>query len=363
MKRELKLNFGQLRQVEEKVKGFLEALEDIEGAAAYFDEVLGEQESDAVEALRERYREMEEDICYFKDILGQLDDLLAGYISDMEGYIMPKDEDRMMLVDRNDIWWNMKQIRANLVYAENVALGRELDYYSGIDTTPSRPHIHEGMTPEEESAAWSRYRAALRESQDRKANYNALRAFCDGTAKNVWNKLEAFYEELEKRYKEDVVEFENTDDDYKGKAEEVYDACTSLGELLWDRTVRAAKLLNDVNEAVNKAVNDAIGGIIGLAVALTKMSLAFRVAVVTVPKGTTPQWVKDTGKEAMEGVNSIVQMLKDPGEDPGGHRAKGDRRGGREGDSLCSELYGHGYRRGEDGGCTGRQAQGLGLWG
>lgn len=72
MKRELKLNFGQLRQVEEKV----EALEDI---------------------------------------LGQLDDLLAGYINDMEGYIVPKDENRMMLLERNDIWWNMKQIRANLV--------------------------------------------------------------------------------------------------------------------------------------------------------------------------------------------------------------------------------------------------------
>lgn len=73
MKRERKLNFGQLCQVEEKVKELLEA-------------------------LREGYQEMEE-----------------------------------------DIWWNMKQIRANLVDADDIASGWRLDYYSDIDTTLACP--------------------------------------------------------------------------------------------------------------------------------------------------------------------------------------------------------------------------------
>ena len=141
MKRELKLNFGELRLVKERVTEFKDALTEIDDAAAYFDEILGEQESEAVEALMGRHREMEEEIRYFQDILTRLETLLEGYIGDMEEYIMPKDENAMMLVDRNDIWWNMKQIEANLSYAGSVASGMELSYYSDIDTTPSPPHL------------------------------------------------------------------------------------------------------------------------------------------------------------------------------------------------------------------------------
>lgn len=59
-----------------------------------------------------------------------------------------------MLVDRNDIWRNMKQIEVNICLTGNVASGRELSYYRDIDTMPSPPHIYEGMSTEDESAAW-----------------------------------------------------------------------------------------------------------------------------------------------------------------------------------------------------------------
>ena len=45
MKRELKLNFGELRLVQKRVTEFQDALADIDRAAAYFDDVLGRQES------------------------------------------------------------------------------------------------------------------------------------------------------------------------------------------------------------------------------------------------------------------------------------------------------------------------------
>ena len=224
MKRELKLNFGELRLVQKRVTEFQEALADIDEAAAYFDGVLESQESEAAEVLVEHHREMEEEIRYFQDILGQLETLLGNYITDMEGHIMPKNENQMMLVDRNDIWWNMKQIGSNLSSAKNVASGAELSYYSGIDTTPSPPHIHEGMSPSAQSAAWARYRQKLQESRNRKANYNKLESFCSGTAGSARSRLEEFYESLEDIYKKHVIEFENADDDYKREAARVYDA-------------------------------------------------------------------------------------------------------------------------------------------
>lgn len=40
--------------------------------------------------------------------------MLSGYIQDMTALVMPKNWDSMMLVDRNDIWVNMKQIKGNV---------------------------------------------------------------------------------------------------------------------------------------------------------------------------------------------------------------------------------------------------------
>ena len=313
MKRELKLNFGELRLVQKRVTEFQEALTDIDEAAAYFDGILESQESEAAEVLVERHREMEEEIRYFQDILGQLETLLGNYISDMEGYIMPKNESQMMLVDRNDIWWNMKQIGSNLSSAKNVAHGVELVYYSGIDSTPSPPHIYEGMSPSAQSAAWARYRKQLEESRNRKKNYDRLENFCSGTAGNARSRLEEFYDSLEEIYKKHVIEFENTDDDYKRKAAEVYDACTSAGERVWDIGGKIAKLNNDITKGIDAAIYDFVSGIFGLAFTLLKVEAAVKVAAITVPFGITPQWVKDTGKEVMEGAQSIAQILRNPG--------------------------------------------------
>lgn len=313
MKRELKLNFGELRLVEERVAEFEGALADIDLVAAYFDDKLGEQESDAVKALMEYYQKMKKNILYFQDILSQLKTLLGNYISDMENHIMPKDENAIMLVDRNDIWWNMKQIEANIGFAGNVASGRELSYYRDIDTTPSPPHIYEGMSPEAESAAWEGYRQNLQESQNRKANYNKLLNFCNGTARSTKNSLDEFYDSLEVLYKKHVVEFENTDDDYTAKAKEVYDACTSFGERFFDNVERKVNFHLDIHKGIGRALIDFVSGVLGLAFTLLKITGALSVAVVTVPFGITPQWIKDTGKEAVEGVQNIVQILKNPG--------------------------------------------------
>ena len=87
MKRELKLNFGELRLVQKRVTEFQDALADIDGTGAYFDDVLGKQESEAAAVLVERHQEMAEEIRYFQDILEQLEALLGNYISDMESIL------------------------------------------------------------------------------------------------------------------------------------------------------------------------------------------------------------------------------------------------------------------------------------
>ena len=71
--------------------------------------------------------------------------------------------------------------------------------------------------------------------------------------------------------------------------------------------------MNDINDGIDAAIYDFVSGIFGLAFTLAKIDVAIRVAVVTAPFGITPQWVKDTGKETIEGVQSIAQILRNPG--------------------------------------------------
>ena len=52
--------------------------------------------------------------------LQELENMLSGYIQDMTALVMPKNWDSMMLVDRNDIWVNMKQIKSNVSDTEQV---------------------------------------------------------------------------------------------------------------------------------------------------------------------------------------------------------------------------------------------------
>ncbi|NBK94437.1 hypothetical protein D5278_21330, partial [bacterium 1XD21-13] len=138
-------------------------------------------------------------------------------------------------------------------------------------------------------------------------------SFCSGTAGSARSRLEEFYESLEDIYKKHVIEFENADDDYKREAARVYDACTSARERFWDIGAKIGKLVNDINDGIDAAIYDFVSGIFGLAFTLAKIDVAIRVAVMTAPFGITPQWVKDTGKETIEGVQSIAQILRNPG--------------------------------------------------
>lgn len=72
--------------------------------------------------------------------------MLSGYIQDMTALVIPKSWDSMMLVDRNDIWVNMKQIKSNVSDTEQVIWGGALQHYKDVHTHIPKPHISSSMT-------------------------------------------------------------------------------------------------------------------------------------------------------------------------------------------------------------------------
>ena len=111
MKRDLKLNISHLDAISRKVQSYIDAMEAVELAARKFEQTIKDQDSDAYNKLSEQWEtNVWENEKILKYRLGVIKEMIDSYISDMTDYIAPENETAMMRVDRNDIWWNYKQI-------------------------------------------------------------------------------------------------------------------------------------------------------------------------------------------------------------------------------------------------------------
>lgn len=258
MKRKLKITYGQLEATQQRVSVFRNALENMDSAIEMFQNILSEQQSDAITALLEDGRDLRDEMELLHGNLQELENMLSGYIHDMTALVMPKSWDSMMLVDRNDIWVNMKQIKSNVSDTEQVIWGGALQHYKDVHTHISKPHISSSMTESEKRSARAEYDRKVRERAQREENYKKLKAFTETQAKQAKQELEECYKEIEDLYRNRIVVYENTDDEYKKTAMDLYQQCTDFGEKLSNFGVKSAKTVWDVRRGALAAVLDLV---------------------------------------------------------------------------------------------------------
>ena len=258
MKRKLKITYGQLEATQQRVSVFRNALENMDSAIEMFQNILSEQQSDAITALLEDGRDLRDEMELLHGNLQELENMLSGYIQDMTALVMPKSWDSMMLVDRNDIWVNMKQIKSNVSDTEQVIWGGALQHYKDVHTHISKPHISSSMTESEKRSARAEYDRKVRERAQREENYKKLKAFTETQAKQAKQELEECYKEIEDLYRNRIVVYENTDDEYKKTAMDLYQQCTDFGEKLSNFGVKSAKTVWDVRRGALAAVLDLV---------------------------------------------------------------------------------------------------------
>ena len=258
MKRKLKITYGQLEATQERVSVFRNALENMDSAIEMFQNILSEQQSDAITALLEDGRDLRDEMELLHGNLQELENMLSGYIQDMTALVMPKSWDSMMLVDRNDIWVNMKQIKSNVSDTEQVIWGGALQHYKDVHTHISKPHISSSMTESEKRSAREEYDRKVRERAQREENYKKLKAFTETQAKQAKQELEECYKEIEDLYRNRIVVYENTDDEYKKTAMDLYQQCTSFGQRLKDLVTKTEEMKWDVRRGALAAVLDLV---------------------------------------------------------------------------------------------------------
>ena len=204
----------------------------MELAARKFEQTIKDQDSDAYNKLSEQWEtNVWENEKILKYRLGVIKEMIDSYISDMTDYIAPENETAMMRVDRNDIWWNYKQIEGEATSFDWMvqATGSTLATYK-------RLFIPNPFSSDEENEA---KKSAQQQEEDaesarRQRNYEKLQGFRDQLDTSIREKISDSVDEIRKIYENKVIPFENTDDSYKSKMSAYYSEWSSMGDKFSD---------------------------------------------------------------------------------------------------------------------------------
>ena len=262
MKRDLKLNMSHLDAISRKVQSYIDAMEAVELAARKFEQTIKDQDSDAYNKLSEQWEtNVWENEKILKYRLGVIKEMIDSYISDMTDYIAPENETAMMRVDRNDIWWNYKQIEGEATSFDWIVqdTGSTLATYK-------RLFIPNPFSSDEENEA---KKSAQQQEEDaesarRQRNYEKLQGFRDQLDTSIRKELSDSVDEIKKIYENKVIPFENTDDSYKSKMSAYYSEWSSMGDKFSD----AGNAIRDFLAGIGDSLVDTVKGLLTLVVDL-----------------------------------------------------------------------------------------------
>ncbi len=206
----------------------------------------------------------------------------------------------MMRVDRNDIWWNYKQIEG-----EATSFDWIVQDTGSTPVTYKRLFIPNPFSSDEENEA---KKSAQQQEEDaesarRQRNYEKLQGFRDQLDTSIRKKLSDSVDEIKKIYENKVIPFENTDDSYKSKMSAYYSEWSSMGDKFSD----AGNAIRDFLAGIGDSLVDTVKGLLTLVVDLGILYVDVRW------KSIVPIQVPEVLDQEVEKIKQKYEpLLKDP---------------------------------------------------
>ena len=286
MKRDIKVNYGTLSGVVSNLKQYNEAIESIDGLLISINEKLeNENDGKAIEALRNKYDKLKVQIDSCKEETKDLYNIFNNYINDMTDIIKPIDDQKMMRVSRNDIYWNKESI------------GNACDNIGNMMSSPL--------------AALESVGTVLTSGTNVKSNIEKMYAI-SLLAKATSEDLQDDMDDINKLYNENVISYENMDDTYKNKASELYDKYSSAWEKFTTTVGKAGKASIDIVKGFFSSLVGLVEGVFGLLKGVVVYAGAGLGAISEKITGDAPDCLKYCERKAEEYNKTIVEIVKDP---------------------------------------------------
>lgn len=287
MKRDLQINYGVLDEIIEQLRKYQYNLETMEESLADVSTYIQTNKGKSMDAWKERITGSKEKI---KDYQGQVGDLLSlfeNYVADTTAYISPIARNAMMRVDRNDIWFNLKQMEGGIANNVPKALMKTYDSPTSIFNFLDNPTDAE--------------KEASRINQKKIEN---IRKDIQQTKKSLEYKMD----ELWNLYTSKVKKFEHVDDAYNDKATNVKAKYTNLFEGVWD-------VVEWGSEIVWGLVKGLAVGLYEIAKGLLTLVLDTGIVVLsdTIPDRIEPEGLKQIANDRVETYKQTMQqIISDP---------------------------------------------------
>lgn len=286
MIRDLKVNYGELKQLLYQLNRYQKALVQMDESVAKIQNALKENKGFVITALVEQSAEIEKEI---KDIKREVDSIyhiLNHYVIDMTRIIAPVKVSKMMQVDRNDIYWNKESINGLCTSVSSIP--QRISTYWDCDFWP--------FDEDEEE------RARRRRNDEKLSQIQSL-------LNNSSKMFGVYKEQMNKLYKV-VQKYENMDDSYSKQAKDLKRDNTNFVEGLDDIGKGAKKVANDVVGGVVEGAVELVKGLVDTVGEVLKYDGAFLATVYGEVTGTDiPDSWEKYYEEKSEMANAV---LKDP---------------------------------------------------
>lgn len=209
MKRNLKVNFKELKDISVAARGFQYSINDINTALDNIKKITYQDSgclNDAVIERIEHFRKNSEDI---SDFLGSVQNIIDDYCETQQKYLTPECISVPVESDRDSLYFKLADIRHHISGLKNIAKQNELyNYIFGIseNNISSDP---DSSNPGTETA-------------NGQPNYNKIKGLCENVIPVHVSKINLEMNSINSIYENNVKKFENTDDDFKSQLKSVY---------------------------------------------------------------------------------------------------------------------------------------------
>lgn len=293
MRTDLRLNYNELGNIRDRIFKYHTALSEIEEALKNLKSFLAEQESEAIDKLKERMENVNIDIGKKKDTLEDLGKILGNYITDMKSFVDQVGAGQTR-VDTWDISANILQIQAPISDL-NLAI-----------SIPTRTGFHLSLSFDEEDE---------RRSEKLERNYKRLENYRTGYLKRLVGRLSERVRDMRDIYDKYLKPYENLDDSYRSQLNGLYQRHTSEADKKENFWESFASIASSFAEAL------VIAAIFAFTIALLPTWAIVAIVVVTtagcavmanVPEESVPDWLKGVKNAADRTAEDAVEILNDP---------------------------------------------------
>ena len=285
-KNDIKVNYGAIHTLIYRLNRYKTALEDMKTAIHSIESIFNKGKGEAMETFGIKSEELIKKIDGVEKEISDISGILQRYVTDMTAIIKPVSMDKMMRVDRNDIYWNMQTINGTCM---------------GIPMIP----MNVGVSSFGDWFDWDEDEEERERRRRNDDKLDEIKRMFRNTAKQVSDMAD----NLNRLYKK-VQNYEDMDDKYEKEAKKLKKEYTSFWEGVGDVINEVADIVVSFGKGLFDGIKDFLVGLVELVGGTLKYVGSAAVCLYGEVSGKdVPNWAEECYNETNE---TVLGVLKDP---------------------------------------------------